>query len=96
MQLRSEHDAIRIDRASPIRREAGLAMAALGFVAEPMAVHALTIGVIGGMILGMMSHTARGHTGRPLQAGWPEIARFSLVFLSALVRVFGGMALPQA
>ena len=45
------------------------ALAALGLVAEPLAVHALTIGAIGGMTIGMMTRTARGHTGRPLRGG---------------------------
>jgi uncharacterized protein involved in response to NO len=47
------------------------ACAALGVIAPQFAIHALTIGAIGGMTLGMMTRTARGHTGRPLQAvGW--------------------------
>lgn len=71
-------------------------MAALRYVGEPLAIHALTIGVIGSMTLGMMTRTARGHTGRPLQAGWSETTCFSLIFLAAIVRVFGGMALPHA
>jgi predicted alpha/beta-hydrolase family hydrolase len=33
-----------------------------------LAVHALTVGAGGGLIIGMMTRTARGHTGRPLQA----------------------------
>jgi uncharacterized protein involved in response to NO len=70
------------------------AMAAFGLIGEPLAVHALTIGGIGGMTLGMMTRTSRGHTGRPLQAGWPEAACFALVFCAALVRVGGGMLLP--
>jgi uncharacterized protein involved in response to NO len=61
-----------------------------GAIPETLAMHALTIGVIGGMTLGMMTRTARGHTGRPLAAGRAEIACFTLVQLAALVRVFGG------
>ncbi len=70
------------------------AIAAFGLVAAPLAIHALTMGAIGGMTLGMMTRTARGHTGRLLQTGWPEAICFSLVFLAALVRVGGGMVLP--
>ena len=70
------------------------AMAAFGLIGEPLAVHALTIGGIGGMTLGMMTRTSRGHTGRLLQAGWPEAACFALVFCAALVRVGGGILLP--
>lgn len=68
-------------------------LAALGMVAETLAVHALTIGAIGGMTIGMMTRTARGHTGRPLTADGFEVACFLLIFAAAIVRVFGGMIL---
>lgn len=71
-------------------------LAALGVVAEPLAVHALTIGAIGGMTIGMMTRTARGHTARPLEADRFEVAFFLLVFFAAFIRVFGGMAMPDA
>jgi len=71
------------------------ALAALDVVGEPLAVHALTIGVIGGMTMGMITRTARGHTGRPLVADRFEVACFLLVQASALIRVFGGMLLPN-
>ena len=72
------------------------ALSALGFVAEPLAIHALTIGVIGGMTIGMMTRTARGHTGRPLVADRYEIACYVLVQIAAVTRVFGGILLPEA
>lgn len=69
-------------------------LSGLGWLAESYAIHALTVGAIGGLTLGMMTRTARGHTGRPLRAdGW-ETAMFVLVQLAAVVRVFGGMASP--
>ena len=58
------------------------------------AAHALTVGAIGGMTLGMMVRTARGHTARPLIADRFEVAMFLLIQLAALVRVFGGIASP--
>lgn len=58
------------------------------------ATHALTAGAIGGLTLGMMTRTARGHTGRPLIADGFERAAFGLVQAAAVVRVFGGMAWP--
>ena len=70
------------------------AAAELGLVGAPIATHALTIGVIGGMTLGMMTRTARGHTGRPLVAGRAEVAAYALVQLAALVRVAGALAFP--
>jgi len=72
------------------------AAAALGLFAEPLAVHALTIGGIGGLTMGMMTRTSRGHTGRPLIADRFEVACFLLVFCAAVIRVFGGMILPDA
>jgi uncharacterized protein involved in response to NO len=71
-------------------------LAALGLVAPSFAIHALTIGAIGGMTLGMMTRTARGHTGMPLTAGRAEIACYILVMAAAIARVFGGLLLPEA
>lgn len=67
-------------------------LAAWGVVGEPLAIHALTIGVIGGMTLGMMTRTARGHTGRALEADGYEVAGYVLVQLAALTRVVGGLS----
>lgn len=72
------------------------ALAAVDVVPEPLAVHALTIGVIGGMTIGMMTRTARGHSGRMLVADRFEVACYVLVQAAALVRVVGGLALPGA
>ncbi len=66
----------------------------MGWVAGLFAVHALTIGAIGGMTIGMMTRTARGHTGRPLAPDRYEVACYVLVALAALIRVFGGLWLP--
>ncbi|HEY6853648.1 MAG TPA: NnrS family protein [Gemmatimonadales bacterium] len=64
-------------------------LAAFGLFPGNLAAHALTIGVIGGMTIGMMTRTARGHTGRPLAADRAEVTAYALVQLAALVRVFG-------
>ena len=72
------------------------ALAAVDWVPAPLAVHALTIGAIGGMTIGMMTRTARGHTGRALTVDRYEVACFALVQIAALVRVFGGMLIPGA
>jgi uncharacterized protein involved in response to NO len=67
------------------------AASGFGWLAGSYAVHALTVGAIGGLTLGMMTRTARGHTARPLLAdGW-EMTCFLLIQAAALVRVFGGM-----
>jgi len=66
-------------------------LSGFGLLAEVHATHALTVGAIGGLTLGMMTRTARGHTGRPLSAdGW-ELACFLLIQFAAVTRVFGGM-----
>jgi uncharacterized protein involved in response to NO len=67
-----------------------------GVVARSLALHALTVGAIGGMTIGMMTRTARGHTGRLLVADRFEVSCFILVALAAAIRVFGGIWLPDA
>lgn len=49
--------------------------------------HALTVGSMAGLILGMITRTTLGHTGRPLKAGPAERAMFILIQLSAFTRV---------
>ncbi|HEY8555419.1 MAG TPA: NnrS family protein [Burkholderiales bacterium] len=68
--------------------------AAAGFVAESLALHALAVGAIGGLTIGMMTRTARGHTARPLVADRWETTAYVLVLLAAVVRVFGGSLFP--
>ena len=63
------------------------ALAEVGRVAPSTATHALTVGAAGSLIVGMMTRTARGHTGRPLRAGRAEVVCFALVSVAALVRV---------
>ncbi|MFG6459753.1 NnrS family protein [Roseateles sp. BYS96W] len=61
--------------------------AELGWVMPSLAVHALAVGAVGGLVIGMMTRTARGHTGRPLRADRYEVACYVAVLLAALVRV---------
>ncbi len=70
------------------------AFAAFDLVAATIATHALTVGAIGGLTVGMMSRTSRGHTGRPLQPGGAEVACYSLVQLAAIVRVLLPIVVP--
>jgi uncharacterized protein involved in response to NO len=72
------------------------ALAAAGAMASSHAAHALTTGAIGGLVIGMMVRTARGHTARPLRASRCDVACFILVGAAAVVRVLLPMALPQA
>lgn len=62
--------------------------------AVSLATHALTVGGIGGLTLGMMTRTARGHTGRLLTTGRAELAAYLLVQLAAVVRVLLPLAAP--
>lgn len=80
----------------------GLALKCLallgGFAVAAFWLHALTIGVLASMVLGVMSRAALGHTGRPLRVA-PEISlAYLLLFAAALIRVFGlqllGMPYP--
>jgi len=72
------------------------ALAQLGHVPPNLATHALTVGAIGSLTMGMMTRTARGHTGRPLRAdGW-EVACYLTVLAAAVVRVFGPLVAPAA
>lgn len=71
-----------------------LACAALELVARPLALHAFSVGLIGGLIIGMITRTALGHTGRPLVAGASETTMYLLVMLAALARVVGPLLLP--
>ncbi|WP_238323232.1 NnrS family protein [Acidovorax sp. JHL-9] len=72
-----------------------LALAQLGVVAVSAAVHAFAVGATGGLIVGMITRTARGHTGRPLQAGRLEVLAYGLVMGAAVLRVLLPLAAPQ-
>jgi len=70
------------------------ALAEFGVVPANLATHALTVGAIGGLTIGMMTRTARGHTGRPLLASPLETICYQLVQLAAVARVLVPLALP--
>ena len=63
------------------------AAAELGWIAAGPATHALTLGVIGMITLGMITRTALGHTGRPLRAGPFEQGAYLSMLAAALSRV---------
>jgi uncharacterized protein involved in response to NO len=69
--------------------------AALEWIAPSVATHALTAGAIGGLIIGMMTRTSRGHTGRPLRADRWDVAAYALVTAAAVLRVFVPLFAPQ-
>jgi uncharacterized protein involved in response to NO len=71
-------------------------LAAFELVPAVVATHALTVGAIGGLTLGMMTRTARGHTARPLDVGGAELAAYVLVQAAAVVRSLLPLAFPTA
>ncbi len=70
-------------------------LAAFELVPPALGTHALTIGAIGGLTLGMMTRTSRGHTARPLKAGRRETAAYGLVHLAAFARVVLPLLWPE-
>jgi uncharacterized protein involved in response to NO len=66
-----------------------LAVAYSGLIPTMIAFHALMVGGIGAMTLGMMARVALGHTGRPLRAPPLVSLAFILVNIAAVVRVAG-------
>ena len=67
--------------------------AALG-VSVSVAVHGLTAGAMGIMILSMMARVSLGHSGRPLQPKQVMVVAFALVIVAALLRIFMAWLLP--
>lgn len=51
------------------------------------ALHALTVGAIGTMLLAVMTRVSLGHTGRTLSANRPTVGIFLLINVAALIRV---------
>ena len=64
-----------------------LGLASLGLLPASAALHALTVGSMAGLIIGMMTRTTLGHTGRPLKAGRAEAGMYWLIQLGALARL---------
>lgn len=68
-----------------------LALAALGIVTASVAFHALAVGSMAGLIVGMITRTTLGHTGRLLKTGRAEPVMYVLILAGALVRVAAGL-----
>ena len=71
-----------------------LAWAQLGGVAASAGIHALAVGATAGLIVGMVTRTARGHTGRPLKVSRLEVAAYLLVAVAAIARVLLPLVAP--
>ncbi|MES2019084.1 MAG: NnrS family protein [Pseudomonadota bacterium] len=72
-----------------------LALAALGYGLPSTAFHALAVGSMAGLIIGMMTRTTLGHTGRVLKAGRFEAAMYVLIQLGAVSRVLAAFVPSQ-
>lgn len=72
-----------------------LALSQFGVVTSSAAVHVLAVGALAGLILGMITRTALGHTGRPLTAGARETAMYVLIQLGVLARLVAALAHGQ-
>ncbi len=70
-----------------------LAFAALGLAPPSAGWHALGVGATGGLVIGMITRTALGHTGRALQAGKAEVLMYALLMAGALLRVLASLHL---
>jgi uncharacterized protein involved in response to NO len=68
-----------------------LALSSFGVVPASSGIHALAIGAMAGMIIGMITRTALGHTGRPLKAGRSETWMYALVQIGAVARLIASL-----
>jgi uncharacterized protein involved in response to NO len=65
-----------------------------GWVPLGSAVHALTVGALGGVTYGMMTRVSLGHTGRRIRASRPVIGGYLALSAAGVFRVFGPLVLP--
>ena len=65
------------------------ALAEGGYLPPTLALHALTMGVIGLMILAVTTRVALGHTGRGLQASRAVVVAYWLLTLAVIARLAG-------
>ena len=71
------------------------AAVAAALVIPMVGLHALTVGAIGVLTLGMMARVALGHTGRALQVSAAVAVAFALINGAAAVRTLVAAALPS-
>jgi uncharacterized protein involved in response to NO len=71
------------------------AAASFGLVAPNVALHALTVGAIGVLTLGMMSRVTLGHTGRDMRAPRTMTVAFVLLNLAAFARGIAPALWPE-
>jgi len=72
-----------------------LALAQVGLLSVSVGVHALGLGATGGLIIGMITRTARGHTGRSLVISWVGTLTYVLVMVAAFSRWLASLLPPK-
>jgi uncharacterized protein involved in response to NO len=60
------------------------------------AMHALSAGAIGTMIVGVMTRVSLGHSGREIRATPLIVAAYALVIIGGAIRVLGPLLIPDA
>ena len=67
-----------------------LGCSVFGWLFTPSAaLHALTMGAIGTIVMAVTTRVALGHTGRPLQAARATVVAYWLLMIAVLIRVLG-------
>ncbi len=73
---------------------AGVALSALGYLSIVVVTHLFALGAMASMMMGMMTRTALGHTGRPLVAHYPETLMYALMPVALLMRIAASIIHP--
>jgi uncharacterized protein involved in response to NO len=73
-----------------------LSISAMHLTSSSAAFHALGIGSMAGLILGMITRTALGHTGRPLTAGRSELLMYLLIQVGVIARLLAATDAMQS
>ena len=66
-----------------------------GFLSEATAVHALTVGAIGSMTVGVLTRASLGHTGRKITASPAMVTAYLLISVAAASRIIGPALFPD-
>jgi uncharacterized protein involved in response to NO len=68
-----------------------LAFSSFNFLPLSATIHVLAIGATAGLIIGMITRTALGHTGRPLRADTAETAMYLLIQIGVIARLVAAL-----
>lgn len=65
-----------------------IGLASLGLASASSALHAMSVGAMGSLIIGMIARTTRGHTGQKMLSSSFDILMFFAIQIAAIVRIF--------